>query len=75
MIKLILSLLFSEQDTKVRLEKNTQSDFDIFCRRIAPYVLFTMIFVLILLVLWVKITHGASITGTEANIYYNGNWR
>lgn len=70
MIKLILSLLFSERNKQVRLEKNNQSDFDLFCRRITPYVIFAMIIALVLLVLWVLITHGANITGTEANAYY-----
>ena len=43
-----------------------------FLIRITPYLILLMAFILLVLVLWVMIAHGQSVTGTEANIYYNG---
>ena len=44
---------------------------DEFCYTIAPYVIFIMIFVLVTFIIWTLAVHGANVTGTEANIYYN----
>lgn len=64
------------QSSQVRLEKrNEKTTLEKFCDRIAPYVLFICIALLIILFLVILVKYGASITGTEANHYYNGNWR
>ncbi|MBR0059640.1 MAG: hypothetical protein IJP99_10630 [Methanobrevibacter sp.] len=47
------------------------SKFELFCRKIAPYVLFVCIIVLLALVFVVLAKYGANITGTEANQFYN----
>ncbi len=84
MIKLFLNILslFTGQNTSksepVRLEKKENCSIqsvDSFCERIAPYVLLTALAIFIILSLIILVKYGASITGTEANQYYNGNWR
>ena len=87
MIKSLLmftNLLLSENDIfsprrhsdPIRLEKrNEKSKTELFCERIAPYVLFTALALLFILLLVILVKYGANITGTEANHYYNGNWR
>ena len=55
----------------VRLHKVEEiSSFDSFCMKICPYVLIACIFLMIVLVLYIMVVHGASVTGTEANQYY-----
>lgn len=85
MIKLFLNILslFTGQNTSksepVRLEKKETNcsiqSVDSFCERIAPYVLFCALAIFAILLLVILVKYGASITGTEANQYYNGNWR
>ena len=60
----------------VRLEKPKEKNtFNQTCERIAPYVLLICIALLFILTLVILVKYGQSITGTEANQYYNGNWR
>ena len=60
----------------VRLEKrNEKSTLEKFCDRIAPYVIFVALALLMILFLVILVKYGQSITGTEANVYYNGQWR
>ena len=67
-------LLFNAGSTPARLEKQqTKSKFESFCERIAPYVLLLALALLSILTLVVLVKYGASITGTEANIYYYHN--
>ena len=79
--KFMFTLLLSENispknSNVVRLEKrNEKSKTENFCDRIAPYVLFTALALLFILLLVILVKYGANITGTEQNLYYNGNWR
>lgn len=78
MIKLLyfmLTLLFSENISPKRLEKQSKSTFELFCERIVPYVLFFALVLLGILLVVILVKYGAGFTGTEANHYYNGNWR
>lgn len=60
----------------VRLDKQEdKTSIDNFCEKIAPYVLFFALVIFSILILVVLVKYGATITGTEANAYYNGNWR
>ena len=62
-----------------RLDKkencSIQLGFDSACEKMAPYVLVACIIVISVLLFIVLVKYGANITGTEANQYYNGNWR
>lgn len=73
MIKLLyfmLTLLLSENISPKRLEKESKSTFELFCERIAPYVLFFALVLLGILLVVILVKYGANITGTEQNIYY-----
>ena len=60
----------------IRLEKPKEKNtFNQTCERIAPYVLLICIALLFILTLVILVKYGQSITGTEANVYYNGQWR
>lgn len=76
MIKLFLIIfsLFNLNNSKepVRLEKKqSQSKFNEVCERIAPYVLVACIVIISVLLFIVLVKYGASLTGTEANHFYN----
>lgn len=51
------------------LSKAKDKDERSFLIRITPYIIVLMLFVLVVLVLWVMIAHGANLTGTEANTW------
>ena len=80
-LKFMFTLLLSENfspktSNQVRLEKrNEKTTFENFCDRIAPYVIFVALVLLLILFLVILVKYGQSITGTEANVYYNGQWR
>lgn len=76
-ILLILINIFRLGETPAaRLEKKEEkSNFTRFCDRIVPYVLFFALVLLGILIVVILVKYGASITGTEANHYYNGQWR
>ena len=72
-IKLVLVTFLNLQGKPqpVRLEKKQKSQFQLFCERVAPYILLICMTILIITILVVLIKYGANITGTEANQYYN----
>ena len=44
-----------------------KSRFELFCEKIAPYVLVASIIILLVLIFVILVRYGANITGTEAN--------
>ena len=66
-----LLVLFGYNFNKpVRLEKDSRTTFDKWCNKIAPYVIFIAIIVLIILIAVILIKYGYNIVGTESNNYY-----
>ena len=75
LIYLCYVLLF-DNAPKARLDRVEQkSRFQKFCDTIAPYVIVACIILLSLLVFIIFVKYGAAAFGTEANHFYNGNWR
>ncbi len=37
--------------------------------RVTPYIILLMVFILLILGVWIMVTHGAGLTGTEANTW------
>ena len=71
-----LILFGYEINSPARLKKkNEKSQFDKFCNTIAPYILVLCIILLTILLFVVLIKYGGPAFGTEANHYYNGQWR
>ena len=73
-----LLILFSNNTSKspIRLEKKEETFMDKHYETILKFLFIILILLLILLVgsVFVLIVlHGQSITGTEANLYYNGD--
>ena len=62
----------NSQPVRLAKQETEKSNFEKFCNRIVPYVLFICIVLLIITVFVVLIKYGGNITGTEANHYYNG---
>jgi len=81
MIKLFLILISlfnlntSNKVEPARLEKkekhSIQLGFESTCEKIAPYVLVACIVIISVLLFIVLVKYGASVTGTEANHFYN----
>ena len=69
---IFFSFNLKTETNKNVLSKAKDKDERSFLLRITPYIILLMAFILLVLVLWVMIAHGQSVTGTEANIYYNG---
>lgn len=55
-----------------KTEKKSATTFDEICTKIAPYIIIICICLLIITAFVVLIKYGSNITGTEANLYYNG---
>ena len=55
----------------VRLhKKEPKSTFEVYCDKIAPYVILACTIILVCLIFIALVKYGANITGTEANNYY-----
>lgn len=48
-----------------------KSSFEVFCDRIAPYVILAGILIIAILLFVALVKYGAKWTGTEANLWYN----
>ena len=73
-VQYILVLFGYNFTTPKSLHPDTRSRFDKWCNKIAPYVIFTAILTITILLLVIFIKYGAGWFGTEANHFYNGEW-
>lgn len=66
-------LIFNIQGNHpVRLQKKeSKSNFEVYCDKIAPYVILTCTIILVCLIVFALAKYGANLTGTEANQFYN----
>lgn len=60
----------SEPVRLAKVEKPQKTTFEEICLKIAPYVLFVCICLLIITIFVIMVKYGSNITGTEANGYY-----
>ena len=73
LVKYFLVLFGYDFNKKARLEKQEpKSKYDTFFNKIAPYIIFFGGLLIVILLFIILIKYGQSITGTEANHYYNG---
>lgn len=69
-------VLLFDNAPKVRLDRvEEKTKFQNFCETIAPYVIVACIILLSVLILIIFVKYGAVAFGTEANHFYNGDWR
>ena len=69
---LINVLMFPLQGNQpVRLhKKESKSTFEVYCDKVAPYLILACTIILVCLIFIALVKYGANITGTEANNYY-----
>ena len=66
-VEYILVLFGYNFNTPKTLQRDTRSNFDKWCNKIAPYVIFTAIITIAILLLVIFIKYGGVWFGTEAN--------
>lgn len=69
---LVTVLITSSQGNQpVRLQKKkSKSNLEVYCDKIAPYLILACTVILVCLIFIALVKYGANITGTEANNYY-----
>lgn len=72
LVQLFLVLFGYNFNKPKSLHKDTRSRFEKWCNKIAPYIIFFGIIILMITLVLIFVKYGAGLTGTEANVYYNG---
>lgn len=72
-VQLFLVLFGYNFNKPKSLHKDTRSRFEKWCNKIAPYIIFAAIIILMITLVIVFVKYGGGWFGTEANHYFNGD--